>query len=77
MVTQEAIGALPCPFCGGTDLHIEGDANEGLWGVECDNPDCGASGPRGFETPRAAVAAWNRRLFEEHPGNPAARPATA
>jgi hypothetical protein len=60
-ITDDARGALPCPFCGLTDLHVEGDSSEGFWGVECDNENCEASGPRGFESPEAAVAGWNKR----------------
>ena len=59
-ITKPALGAAPCPFCGGRGLHVEGDAPEGLWGVECDNDACAASGPRGFDSPEAAVTAWNR-----------------
>jgi len=53
---------LPCPFCGGIDLHIEGERGvDGCWGVICDNDNCEAWGPCGQETPEIAIARWNSR----------------
>ena len=60
-ITVEAIGAKPCPFCGSEEVFCEGDTPEGLWGVECGNDDCAASGPRGFDTPTEAISKWNMR----------------
>lgn len=58
-----AVGALPCPFCGGTDLAVEHDAVDvETWDVQCRNDDCGCSGPSGLPTEADAIAAWNRRV---------------
>lgn len=58
-IAYPAIGAKPCPFCGGVYLICEGDTEPGCWGVECMNDDCNASGPRGCATPKVAVEKWN------------------
>lgn len=60
----------PCPFCGGTDISITADENQGnKWGSACCF-SCSAVGPEvrtGYETyPEAswraeAAAEWNRR----------------
>jgi Lar family restriction alleviation protein len=50
-----------CPFCGGADLHVEGDSEPtATVQVLCDNPDCEAEGPHG-DTPEDAVGKWNER----------------
>ncbi len=56
---------LSCPFCGGCDLHAEGDsALDGCWSIMCDNPECEAEGPPGQASPDAAAEAWNKRASE-------------
>lgn len=60
IVKESSVPLLPCPFCGGTDLHIEGDNASDVWGVECNG--CDASGPRVAPSPDAAAEAWNRAL---------------
>lgn len=49
----------PCPFCGGTDLHVAG--GRFLDQVYC--TQCDAYGPA--RTPGHSVAAWNRRAQPE------------
>ena len=49
---------LPCPFCGGSELHVS------VSSAQCET--CGAWGPRvmqatGAKIKEAAIAAWNRR----------------
>ena len=60
-VAKSALGAMPCPFCGGTDLHLETDSHPSTVQVMCDNPECEASGPNVAYTDEDAVALWNRR----------------
>ncbi len=67
VIGRSGIKMLPCPFCGACGPRIEGDSEPGCWGVECSNPDCEASGPRGCASPDAAAMAWNSRLTADHP----------
>lgn len=53
---------LPCPFCGGKELHIESDSAPGTtFQVICDNSDCEAGGPNTALTINQAVESWNSR----------------
>ena len=54
----------PCPFCGGTDLHIAGASREFKMGqVYCER--CDSYGPsRLFSAAGAVQAAWNKRAGE-------------
>ena len=53
----------PCPFCGGTNVHVDMDYRVGIpvWVVDCNG--CATSGPvvNEAEGEAAAVEAWNRR----------------
>lgn len=62
--TRPAIGALPCPFCGSTDIHNwastdhAGTGNPPSWSVMCFGCEC--EGPH--ETEEAvAITRWNDR----------------
>lgn len=74
MTHTDTPGLLPCPFCGGTELTVEGAPDErpvpperGLcehpfaYAVFCaaNNGDCGA-GPSAATT-EGATTAWNQR----------------
>lgn len=62
-VSDVGILLLSCPFCDSHDLHIESDSEpKANYSVECDNPECEASGPVGdCPTPKAAAKKWNIR----------------
>lgn len=50
---------LPCPFCGGGDVSMNGHVKpDGWFFVGC--ADCAADGPR-QRSPESATAEWNRR----------------
>lgn len=58
---------LPCPFCGGTEIHI-GPMDQpnawDYWVVGCNNYDCPLDADSvkvEFGTPEKAAAAWNTR----------------
>lgn len=59
---KTSVPLLPCPCCGGTDLHIEGDNVVPSWNVMCDTYGCEVDGP-GMKcaTTDAAAHAWNSR----------------
>lgn len=60
-VIESDIELKPCPFCGGSELHIETDSEPtSTVQVECDTPGCEASGPHGKDADEAARL-WNRR----------------
>ena len=48
-----------CPFCGG-EAELFGTDETGIFYVECLNCDFNSN----FDTPEAAIAAWNRRVRE-------------
>ena len=51
-----------CPFCGGSDLWIDGGEYLNSFAVICTH--CG--GRIGyFDTKADAIAAWNRRVYDE------------
>lgn len=51
---------LPCPFCGGTDVHLRHLASASMSWVSC--VGCGLEAPSETGvTDDAAVAYWNRR----------------
>ena len=54
----------PCPFCGGTDLHVVS-----VYGTEyyVDCFTCTTCGPYG-ETYEEAIEAWNRRAEDGNSG---------
>lgn len=52
---SEAERLLPCPFCGGSNLHLNGQFDH--W-VKC--TDCGTEGPY-YKNADKAKAAWNLR----------------
>ena len=52
----------PCPFCGGTDLYIDG--GEFLQDFEVRCVKCGGRVCY-FATKAEALAAWNRRVKDE------------
>lgn len=54
----------PCPFCGGTDLYIDGGAFLQDFEVRC--MKCGGRVCY-FNTRVDALAAWNRRVTDETP----------
>jgi len=61
------IELLPCPFCGGTEIHI-GPMDQSnawdYWVVGCNNYDCPLDADSvkvEFGTPEKAAAAWNTR----------------
>lgn len=61
-VLESKIELKPCPFCGGTDLHIETDSEpRSTANVFCDNPKCEAAGPNQSFTADDAARAWNNR----------------
>ncbi len=54
----------PCPFCGGSELHIETDSEQtSTVQVECDTIGCEASGPHGKDADEAVVL-WNKRASD-------------
>ena len=57
---------LPCPFCGGLALHIEGTGSEvlGTKSVVCGNIKCNAEGPYALGV-SGAIDKWNTRMKEE------------
>ena len=62
MIKQEPL--KPCPFCGGSDLHIIGqELTNGavVYRVECEY--CLTSGPCSIRMDRA-IAEWNDRFHE-------------
>ena len=60
----------PCPFCGGTEIHIgpmDQPSAWGCWVVGCNNYDCPLdvdSVKVEFGTPENAAAAWNTRATD-------------
>ncbi len=52
----------PCPFCGGTDLYIDG--GEYLQDFEVRCVKCGGHIAY-FNTRAEAIDAWNRRVHDE------------
>ena len=54
---------LPCPFCGGNDLHVISDPGV-LDTVFCN--DCGTCGPF-VDSAAAAIEAWNKRAVRSKP----------
>ena len=46
---------LPCPFCGGHHVGLEGSTCDAAWFIMC---DCGAMGPE-RDSEQAAISAWN------------------
>ena len=52
----------PCPFCGGTKLHINTThQSPGLCDtVRCQDENCGAEGPLGINEAEA-IKYWNKR----------------
>lgn len=62
VVTQK--GPLkPCPFCGGTDLHVETDSSpDCTLQVICDNLECEAQGPNVLGQENCEKA-WNDRYI--------------
>ena len=55
------IDLLPCPFCGGSDIRVNGSRSSF---VQCGG--CGAES-RAEDDDRAAIAAWNRRADDWQP----------
>lgn len=55
----------PCPFCGGTDLHLSG-IEQIFIGVSCNTCDC--EGPS-QKTKRGAIKTWNTRAVEKDEDN--------
>ena len=53
----------PCPKCG--PLNDVLFANDEWHGIYCYCPHCGRRGPDGNKSVNEAVAAWNRRAWEE------------
>ena len=57
---------LPCPFCGGTDVHLRHLASASMSWVSC--AGCGLEAPSETGvTDDAAVAYWNRRAAPPQP----------
>ena len=64
-----SMNALPCPFCGGTNIGLQTGSRPYAIVVYC--ADCGAGGPERFnwavevipflEIVRSALKAWNTR----------------
>ena len=53
---------LPCPFCGGSDVHLRRHSPAHMSWVSC--RDCGLEAPSETgTTDEDAVAYWNRRDF--------------
>lgn len=51
----------PCPFCGGTDIHItEHPCGDGYWFIQCWNDECCAM-LDDLDTPNDCVTLWNTR----------------
>ena len=55
------IDLLPCPFCGGSDIRVNGSRSSF---VQCGG--CGAES-RAEDDDRAAIAAWNGRADDWQP----------
>lgn len=61
---------LPCPFCGGTEIHfgpMDSPSAWECWVVGCNNYDCPLdvdSVKVEFGTPEQAAAAWNTRATD-------------
>ena len=63
---EEQSPPKPCPFCGGTDIYIDGyQHGAGMrWRVVC--LDCMATVDPGYiQQKYRAIEAWNRRICEE------------
>lgn len=52
-----------CPFCGSSNLRIQGQGLEGVYYVECKT--CGCAGPDEFGGPELAANIWNNRACDE------------
>ena len=50
----------PCPFCGGTKLHVESFYMSNKKYVECENNDCECAGPVDLGE-SGAIEKWNAR----------------
>ena len=61
---------LPCPFCGGTEIHfgpMDASSAWEYWVVGCNNYDCPLDADSvkvEFGTPEKAAAAWNTRATD-------------
>lgn len=60
---EEMIDFKPCPFCGGTDIHIVENGPDGF-SITC--KDCNAWVDNIFEdmTEEQAIELWNKRVTE-------------
>lgn len=60
--TRDAPGALPCPFCGSTDVHNwssdDHDPGNPSWSMMCFSCEC--EGPH-TDSEAAAIERWNSR----------------
>jgi hypothetical protein len=67
MSAQHTIELLPCPFCGGTEIHIGPMGQQNAWDywvAGCNNYDCPLDADSvkvEFGTQEKAAAAWNTR----------------
>ena len=63
---REGLALKPCPFCGEQGAIVL--KIQGFYHVACQSgPDCRCYGPQEM-SPRAAIAAWNRRPTEDLAG---------